>query len=58
MLIYFILKYVIENNIKSILDIKTIVQNNLKSDCMTDLNGYITYSKENPDNISLIYDEY
>lgn len=56
--IYFILKYVIENNIKSILDIKTIVQNNLKSDCMTDLNGYITYSKENPDNISLIYDEY
>lgn len=56
--IYFILKYVIENNIKSILDIKTIVQNNLKSDCITDLNGYITYSKENPDNISLIYDEY
>ena len=57
-LIYFILKYVIENNIKEISDIETLVKHNLKSDGITDLRGYITYSKENPNNISLIYDDY
>lgn len=54
-IIYFIIKYIIENNITNMSNIRTLVQDNLKSDNITNLNGYITYSKEN-NNISLIYE--
>lgn len=56
-LIYFIFKYIIDNHITDISDIKTLVRDNLKSDNIKSKDGYKTYSKKNPNNISFIYND-
>lgn len=54
-LIYFIIKYVVEQNIKEIKEIKKLVEINMKEDAIDDDKGYITYIKGDNSSISIIF---
>lgn len=54
-LIYFIIKYVVEHNVKEIKEIEKVVKINMKKDSIENTQGYITYIKENKSSISIIF---
>lgn len=54
-IIYFILKFAFEHDIKDINEIKHVVRENLQIDGIDEKVGYITFSKENNSKIQLIF---